>query len=215
MAGDEQDLELLKLLRLRAGAPVDARTRRWAEAFEAWLEERRRTVKHATISDSYRAWREFLAVSGKGPWEVKREDVEAYTGCLEERGLSPSTIGHRLVIDAATPQYYSLNPVEVPDAAPGILLAGPGTGAVRMVININVVNVTVAPVALTLWHDIDDPPSDYFIFGICGGTVPANGYWQWQGELYLEGSYNIFGMAGAANALIAHFGMRAPLRAHR
>jgi hypothetical protein len=122
---------------------------------------------------------------------------------------------YRLLVEGATPRYYCHNPVEVPDTAPGILQAGPGTDPVVMAININVVNVTAAPVSLTLWFDEDDPPRDYYIFGICGGTVPANSYWQWQGELYMEGFFNIWGQAGAANALYAHIALRDPLGGHR
>lgn len=93
---DKERFELIKMLDLPEGAGLDERTRRWAGAFEAWLEERRRAVNRSTGSDSYRAWGEFLALSGKVPWEVDGEDVGAYIRHLEERRLRPTTIGHRL-----------------------------------------------------------------------------------------------------------------------
>ena len=120
----------------------------------------------------------------------------------------------RLLVLSATRKYFGRNPVEVPDAAPGILEPSPAEGT-NVVININVVNVTGAPVSLRLWLDENNPPSDYFMFGICGGTVPANGYWQWTGELPLQAGYSVWGQAGAANALYAHIALAAPLGSYR
>ena len=166
--------------------------------------------------DDFGSFSDFLEGLGKRALAKLPESIIPM-GKTSEGKMLPLQLDedYRLLIAGATPKYYGRNPVEVPDAAPGILQAGPGTNPVVMAININVVNVTASPVALTLWFDIDDPPSDYFIFGSCGGTVPANSYWQWQGELYMEGFYNIWGQAGAANALYAHVALRDSLGGHR
>jgi hypothetical protein len=67
MAHDDANLELIQLLDLPAGTPLDERLWRWAVAFEAWLEERR-TGFHPNVGfDSHLAWSEFLAFTGKPP----------------------------------------------------------------------------------------------------------------------------------------------------
>lgn len=63
--------------------------------------------------------------------------------------------------------------------------------------------------------NIDDPPNDYYIFGICRGTMPAHSYWQWQGELYIDGGNEIWGRAEAENALYAHLAVRAWVASYR
>jgi hypothetical protein len=113
---------------------------------------------------------------------------------------------YRLLLDNATPKYYGSNPVLVPAAAGKLLTAPAGSNTV--VVDINVVNVTGAPVALTLWRDNYPTPRDSLIFGICGGSVPANGYWQWRGKMALGVGYSIWGQAGSANALYANLSYR-------
>ena len=80
------------------------RHRRWARAFEAWLHARRTGCHPSVGSLSHLAWREFIAFTRKPPWKVTVADVGAYTASLEQRGLSPRTIGHRL---AALSSFYA------------------------------------------------------------------------------------------------------------
>ena len=47
-------------------------------------------------ADSCRAWKEFLALSGKSPWEATVADVEAYVEALQKRKLRPATVKVRL-----------------------------------------------------------------------------------------------------------------------
>jgi hypothetical protein len=116
---------------------------------------------------------------------------------------------YRLVVEVAGPRYYGRGPVLVPTTA-GLIEAAPASGK-RVCIGINVVNVTASPVSLKLWHTDDAPPNDIYMFGIFGGNVPANGFWQWKGILVLEAGVGIYGEAGAANALYAHVGVRDPM----
>jgi hypothetical protein len=113
---------------------------------------------------------------------------------------------YRLLLDNAPPKYYGLNPVLVQTVA-GKLLTAP-TGSNYVVVDIDVVNVTGAPVALTLWRDNYPKPRDSLIVGICGRMVPANGYWQWRGKMALGVGYCIWGQAGSTNALVAHLSYR-------
>ena len=69
---------------------------RWGQAFQDWIEERRTRFNPKTGERSYLAWREFLAFTGKAPWEVRIEDVEGHVAELEKRGLRPGTIAGRL-----------------------------------------------------------------------------------------------------------------------
>jgi integrase len=104
MPDDDETLELFNLLNLPPGAYVVQRHRRWARAFEAWLHARRTDCHPSVGSLSHLAWREFLAFTRKPPWNVTVEDVDTYTSSLEQRGLSPRTIGHRL---AALSSFYT------------------------------------------------------------------------------------------------------------
>lgn len=96
MAEDIEELELIQLLELPAGTPLDERLWRWSLAFEAWLEERRTGFNSNIGFYSHHAWREFLAFARKPPWEVSTADVNAYIQSLEARGLRPGTISGRL-----------------------------------------------------------------------------------------------------------------------
>jgi hypothetical protein len=96
MSENEKPLELLKLLNLDGSDPVNERLLRWEEAFEAWMEERQTQVTPTTAESSHIAWREFLAVTGKPPWEATAADVEAYIQALQKRKLRPATVKNRL-----------------------------------------------------------------------------------------------------------------------
>ena len=66
--------------------------RRWAEAFDAWLEVRRTRFSPNVGKDSYLAWKEFLAFTRKTPWDIQVEEVEAYIAALKGKGLRAGTI---------------------------------------------------------------------------------------------------------------------------
>jgi site-specific recombinase XerD len=94
-----QENELIRLLfgdEAEEALNPDERLRRWAEAFDAWLEERRTQFSPNVGPDSHKAWAEFLAFTRKAPWEVRVEDVEAYIEALEGKGLQAGTIQKRL-----------------------------------------------------------------------------------------------------------------------
>jgi hypothetical protein len=120
---------------------------------------------------------------------------------------------YRLVVEVAGPRYYGRGPVLVPTTA-GVIEAAPASGK-RACVGINVVNVTANPVSLKLWLTDDAPPNDIYMFGIFGGNVPANGLWQWTGQVALEAGVGIYGEAGTANALYAHISLRDPVSVFR
>lgn len=89
-------LELLDLLNLDPGQVAEDRLLRWAEAFQAWIAERRARFTPNVAADSYTAWREFLVFTRKLPWQAAVADVQAYVEALEKRKLRPGTIRIRL-----------------------------------------------------------------------------------------------------------------------
>jgi integrase len=91
--------ELIRLLfgKMAEEAIVpDDRLRRWVEAFDDWLEVRRRDFSQNVGKDSYAAWKDFLTFKRKAPWDIQVEDVEAYIEDLKGKGLRAGTIQRRL-----------------------------------------------------------------------------------------------------------------------
>ena len=78
------------------GEAMGERMRRWGEAFEAWLEERKTRFSPNVGKEAHNAWKDFLGYTRKPPWEVRVEDIEAYIQALKKRGLSIGTIHKRL-----------------------------------------------------------------------------------------------------------------------
>ena len=96
MNKDEKALELLNLVHgVQTGADGE-RLRRWAEAFDAWLDQREAQFNPKLRKASKRAWRSFLSFVGKVPWEVDEGDGLAWTKYLQEQGRTKITIGHKL-----------------------------------------------------------------------------------------------------------------------
>ena len=96
MNENAKPLDLLELLNLDDGQVIEDRLLRWAEAFQAWIAERRARFTPNVAADSYTAWREFLAFTGKPPWEATVADMEMYIGALKKSKLRPGTIQIRL-----------------------------------------------------------------------------------------------------------------------
>lgn len=103
-----------------------------------------------------------------------------------------------LVVMPASPQYLLRLPVLVGTSV--TLLEAGGSGL--DVCEINLVNLTGSPVTCKLFHSEGAPVDDSMVFGLAGGTVPANGSFQWQGVLSLAVS-GVYAQAGAANAIVA------------
>ena len=80
------------------------------------------------------------------------------------------------------------------------LLEGGGSGLEAC--EINLVNLTGSPVACKLFHSEGTPTDDSTVFGLAGGTLPANEGFQWQGKLSLAVS-GVYAQAGSANAIAA------------
>jgi integrase len=94
-----QAKELIRLLygeEAEGKVNPDERLRRWAEAFDDWLEYRGTRFSRKIGAASHKAWAEFLAITRKAPWEVEVEDVEAFIEALRGKGLRASTILGRL-----------------------------------------------------------------------------------------------------------------------
>ena len=95
MSNDEKLQELIRLLGGGRARREDVRLRRWREAFQEWLRERKANFSKNVGEDSQHAWEEFLSFVKKPPWEVKKEDVESYFAWLQKKGLSTETIWKR------------------------------------------------------------------------------------------------------------------------
>jgi integrase len=105
-------LELLKLLELEEGAAAGERMRRWAEAFEGWMEERRTRFSLRVGPLSYTAWQEFLAFIRRPPWEARTADVDAYLESLKKRKLRPATMKSRLTALSKFYEYCRVHQID-------------------------------------------------------------------------------------------------------
>jgi integrase/recombinase XerD len=104
MQKDRQSLEFLELLNLETNETIDPRLLLWARAFQFWIAERRSVPSPSIGKDAFAAWRDFLAMIPKPPWEIEPADVQAYLESLQSRKLRPGTIGKRL---NALSQFYA------------------------------------------------------------------------------------------------------------
>jgi hypothetical protein len=76
------------------------RLRRWAEAFEAWLAERKERYGASTVKQAKLAWRRLLQERRKMPWELDEADIEGHAGWMAAMGYSPATISNAVGIMA-------------------------------------------------------------------------------------------------------------------
>jgi len=101
---DEKN-EMPMLLRLLFGERAEIalrgaseRLRRWARAFEDWMEERGRNYKPVTSKQARLAWQRLLSHSGKVPWELERADIEEHAAWMQAEGYATTTINNNLGI---------------------------------------------------------------------------------------------------------------------
>jgi hypothetical protein len=59
------------------------RLRRWSQAFEEWLAERKRTYRPCTTKQSVITWRRLVQQSSKTPWELTPADIEQHAAWFE------------------------------------------------------------------------------------------------------------------------------------
>jgi hypothetical protein len=62
--------------------------RRWSQAFDEWLEERKRSYTASTTKQAMLTWRRRLRQCCKMPWEMGREDIERHAAWMKEEGYS-------------------------------------------------------------------------------------------------------------------------------
>jgi len=75
---------------------VSPRLMQWCEAFDAWLEERRKNHVRKDGQDARLAWRRLLGGCGKPPWEISPGDLKQHMAGMEANGYSPHTIREEL-----------------------------------------------------------------------------------------------------------------------
>jgi site-specific recombinase XerD len=99
--------EPLAMMELLFGAPAQAAQReapermlRWRQAFQDWLEERKRRYKRDTLKQSKTAWKRLAQQCRKTPWEMTAQDFEEHAEWMEKEGYSPATISCALGIFA-------------------------------------------------------------------------------------------------------------------
>ena len=78
------------------GTSEARRLKRWAEAFETWLERRERAQGVKVRRWAELAWEELLSFTQKQPWEITRNAVQAWVDAQVREGRSASTIQGRL-----------------------------------------------------------------------------------------------------------------------
>ena len=76
------------------------RLRRWSQAFEEWLEERKRKYMASTNKPAIPTWRRLLRERRKMPWEMRREDIEQHAAWMKEEGYAAPTIANGIGIMA-------------------------------------------------------------------------------------------------------------------
>jgi integrase len=81
-----------------AYAGASKRLLRWSQAFNNWLEFRYKRSKVRVTNAQKLAWREFLELSLKMPWEMTGDDVQAYLDSLAARGLENISIRGKLMM---------------------------------------------------------------------------------------------------------------------
>lgn len=99
---------------------VSDRLATWADAFDAWLDQRERAHNRNIRSISHCAWRDLLSFKPKAPWEITEADLLEWIDVLVERGLRPSTINQRLTALTSFYRYcqeHGLDRGQVPDPA--------------------------------------------------------------------------------------------------
>jgi integrase len=88
---------------------------RWAQAFEAWLEEHgRRYADPMAIKTARKSWREFYKFAKIMPWEVTEQDVKNFAEQLEKTGVSLRTKNRRVLDLSLFYEYCHLHQVDKP-----------------------------------------------------------------------------------------------------
>jgi integrase len=75
-----------------AHSGASRRLKKWARAFDEWIDERTRLYQKHAVRHSLNVWRMLVRHCGKMPWELKREDIEAYIAWMEGEGYARGTI---------------------------------------------------------------------------------------------------------------------------
>jgi hypothetical protein len=156
-----------------------------------------------------------LGFDGFGGFGRRRAYFPPLPGDIYLHGENPAKVmvpflldgDQRLLLRVASRIYFSSTIKTIPQSSIGELIAAPIDGITRNLIGIDIVNTTSSPVICTLYWSSGSPTADE-IFGICGGSIAANGLWSWRGSLYLD-DRGVWGQAGTASALRAYFSVAA------
>jgi len=72
------------------------RLRRWAGAFEQWLEALQAGFKPSSQRQALLAWRRLLRQSHQMPWELQKEDINQHAQWMLEDGYSSATVSNAI-----------------------------------------------------------------------------------------------------------------------
>ncbi len=80
---------------------ASARLRKWARAFDRWIEELRRDHHKNTPARAVLEWRRFVRHCGKLPWQVANQDIADHFAWMQQEGLSKSSLidAHHFFVD--------------------------------------------------------------------------------------------------------------------
>jgi hypothetical protein len=116
-------------------------------------------------------------------------------------------VDHRLVIVPGTSKYDARLPVLVP-AVVGVLEAAPTDGDNRLVVGIDILNYTDTACPCALYLSEETPVDGNTAFGIMWEEILPYSVWSWRGQIELDATLSIWGLAGAVNSLRAFFSVR-------
>ncbi len=71
---------------------------KWCTGFDGWLDEMGRTFRRDKIKQAKMTWKLLLKQTGKAPWELGRQDIEAHLAWMETEGYAASTRANRVGI---------------------------------------------------------------------------------------------------------------------
>lgn len=97
-----------------------AEAREWCKWFEEWLEERGRVYQASTLKQARLAWRRVARQCGKGPWELRREDVEGHLRWMEGEGYAAATRANMVGIVSSFYEWVRGKGIEVENPAEGV-----------------------------------------------------------------------------------------------
>ncbi len=102
---------------LAASHTLSGRILDWAQAFEEWLESRRRPGYRSLYRLACVAWTRLAELNGLPPWSITPADIECYRDWLLEQGLASNTVHNYMASISSFYEWCAQRPFD-PHIAP-------------------------------------------------------------------------------------------------